>query len=540
MLDLSNLQAAIRHEGGVSRRLFLAYSASLSAIPLLGQQAAAKTHKVKLDADPFGVGIASGDPTADGVVLWTRLATKPLEPNGGMDPHSVEVTWEIADDEAMRHVVRRGTAVATPELAHSVHAEVNGLTPDRWYWYRFRSGDAESPIGRTRTMPRADAAPGQMRFAFASCQHYEAGLYTAYEHMAQDEIDLVLHLGDYIYEGPAGDSKLRRHTGGVLKTLADYRMRYSLYKTDPHLQAMHARCPWMVTWDDHEVANDYANDASYEKVQAGPEKEQKKKTTDPAKFLQQRAAAYQAYYEMMPLRAASMPRGPEMQLYRNQPFGRLANFLMLDGRQYRTLQPNGDKASDINDDCLSAKGTMLGQRQYDWATDTLSHSDAAWNVMAQQTIMATIDIEPGDAHKYPMDNWCGYLRERNQLMSFLSERKIANAVVLTGDNHANWVNDLRGDDRRPETPILATEFVGTSISSGGSSSKKQSREKSLLADNPGVRLFNNDRGYVRCTLTPKEWRTDFRIVDYVDKPGAPVSTLATYVIEAGHPGAQRA
>jgi alkaline phosphatase D len=539
MLDLAKLDEAFRYEGGVSRRMFLAYSASISTLPMLGRLASAKTVKPELKSNPFTLGVASGDPSADGFVLWTRLAPEPLEPTGGMDPQNVEVAWEIASDDAMKHVVRKGTAVATPELAHSVHVEANGLAPDRWYWYRFRVGDVESLIGRTRTMPSADAAPTRMQFAFASCQNYEAGLYTAYKHMAEDELDLVLHLGDYIYEGAADTSKLRRHTGGVLKSLADYRIRHSLYKTDKDLQAMHARCPWMVTWDDHEVANDYANDAFYERVTVGLLKEQKQKNVDPANFLKQRAAAYQAYYEMMPLRAASLPRGPEMQLHRSQSFGKLANFCVLDGRQYRTLQPNGDMACDINDACFSPDGTMLGKQQYKWLTDTLSGSQAAWNVLAQQTIMAMIDIEPGEAHKYPMDNWNGYLHERGKLMSFLSERKIANAVVLTGDNHANWVNDLRMDDRRPETPVVATEFVGTSISSGGNVSKKQGREKDLLADNPGVRFFNNDRGYVRCTLTPKEWRTDFRIVDYVDKPGSPVSTLASYVVEAGQPGAKR-
>ena len=271
MLDLSNLAQAIQHEGGVSRRLFLAYSASLSALPLLSQQSHAKAHKPKLRSNPFSLGVASGDPTADGIVLWTRLAPEPLEPNGGMEPRKVEVTWEIADDDAMRNVVRRGSANATPELAHSVHVEVNGLAPDRWYWYRFRVGDAESPIGRTRTMPAADTMPDQLRFAFASCQHYESGHFTAYEHMAKEELDLVFHLGDYIYEGSAGSGTVRRHVGTKCESLTQYRIRHSQYKTDPLLQAIHARCPWFVTWDDHEVANDYAN-ADIREEKAGPGK----------------------------------------------------------------------------------------------------------------------------------------------------------------------------------------------------------------------------------------------------------------------------
>ena len=254
MLDLSKLREAVRHEGGISRRLFLAYSASLSAIPLLGQQAAGKTHKRKFAADPFQVGVASGDPTSDGVVLWTRLAPEPLDPCGGMDPDTVDVAWEIAEDDAMRRIVRRGLQVASPELAHSVHVEADGLEPDRWYWYRFRVGDAESPIGRTRTMPALDATPEKLRFAFASCQDYEDGYYTAYEHMAKDDLDLVFHLGDYIYEDAATDGHVRKNVGKELESFDDYRLRHAQYKTDPLLQAMHARCPWIVTWDDHEVA----------------------------------------------------------------------------------------------------------------------------------------------------------------------------------------------------------------------------------------------------------------------------------------------
>ena len=243
MLDLSNLQEAVRHEGGVSRRLFLAYSASLSAVPLLGPAGRRrKRTKPKFATDPFSLGVASGDPTANGVVLWTRLAPQPLEPSGGMEPHNVEVNWEIAEDEAMRHVVRRGTAVAHPKLAHSVHVEADNLEPDRWYWYRFRSGDAESPIGRTRTMPAERFHAGRTaNCAFASCQHYEAGLYTAYEHMAKEELDLVFHLGDYIYEQCRQKTVRSASTsaGDLRNTRTTIAVRHSQYKTDPLLQAMH-------------------------------------------------------------------------------------------------------------------------------------------------------------------------------------------------------------------------------------------------------------------------------------------------------------
>jgi alkaline phosphatase D len=528
MLDLSKLDDAIQYEGGVSRRLFLAYSASLSAIPLLGRRAVAETPKPKLAADPFTLGVASGDPTADGVVLWTRLAPRPLEPTGGMDSRRVEVHWEIADDEAMRRIVQRGTAIATPDLAHSVHAEVDGLAPDRWYWYRFRAGDAESPIGRTRTMPETDAQPDKLRFAFASCQDWEDGYYTAYEHMAKDDPDLVLHLGDYIYEDPATDGHVRKNVDGELQTLDDYRIRHSLYKSDRQLQAMHARCPWVVTWDDHELSNDYAGEFSEEPV------------IDPAKFLVRRAAAYQAYYEMMPLRKESLPHGPNMQLYRKVPFGRLAEFFVLDTRQYRTDQPHAGEKRAIDEQATSPKATILGSRQMKWLQSTLTQSQAQWNVLAQQVMMAMVDFTSGSPQDYSMEKWPGYMRDREGLVQFLAERKISNPVVLTGDIHSNWVNDVRVDDRKLETPVVATEFVGTSLASSGNGEDLPAKMQAVLAENPFVRFHNQQRGYVLCTLSPKSWRSDFRIVPYVDKLGGPVTTRATFVIEAGQPGAKRA
>ena len=524
MLDLSKLHQAARHEGGLSRRLFLAYAASLSALPWLGQRASAAKRAIRFAAEPFSLGVASGDPIRRGVVLWTRLAPQPLEPGGGMEPANVEVGWEIARDEAMRNVVTRGTTVATPQLAHSVHVEVDTLEPDRWYWYRFRAGDAQSPIGRTRTMPPRDASPPELRFAFASCQHFEAGLFTAYEHMAQEDIDLVVHLGDYIYEYAGQDGRVRKHLGKEIQSLDDYRIRPAQYRSDPLLQGMHARCPWLVTWDDHELDNNCANDCSEETG------------IDPVEFLIRRANAYQAYYEMMPLRRRALPRGPQMQLYRKFSFGRLAEFLMLDTRQYRTDQPNGDVMSEITGDALSPEGTLLGHRQLGWLQASLIDSAARWNVLAQQVMMAMVRNPNG----YYMDGWPGYVHERGRLMQFLQGRQIANPIVLTGDSHANWVNELRVDDRETDTPIIATEFMGTSISSDGDGVDKLDDWDAITSRNQHVRFLNGERGYVRCTVTPQTWRSDFRVVEYVSRPGAPVTTRASFVVESGKPGAKQA
>lgn len=529
MLDLSHLREAVRHENGVSRRLFLAYGAALTALPLLGGRTqGAVRRRMAFNSDPFSLGVASGDPTHSGVVLWTKLAPQPFEPAGGLPPDAVPVAWEIARDEALKDVIQRGMAVATPELGHTVHVEVEGLQPDRWYWFRFHAGDATSPIGRTRTLPEPSALPDRLRFGVASCQHYEFGLYTAYEHMAKDELDLVFHLGDYIYEYAARDNLVRKHLGGKLKSLADYRLRYAQYRADPLLQRMHTRCPWFVTWDDHELENNYANNIS---AQAG---------VDPVEFLAMRAHAYQAYYEMMPLRTKSLPSGPHLQLYRQARFGKLAEFMILDTRQYRSDQPNNDGAGELNAAALDPQQSLLGKTQADWLKKSLKESHGTWNVLAQQVMMGMVDFIPGDVQKYAMDQWPGYAHERMELVQFLADQKIANPVVLTGDIHSNWVNDLRVDDRRPETPIVATEIVGTSISSGGNGQRDVPNLGSLLAENPCIKFHNRQRGYVRCTVTPQEWRSDFVVVEDISQPGAPAVQLASYVVEAGQPGAKPA
>jgi alkaline phosphatase D len=525
MLDLSQLDEAVRREGGISRRLLLAYGAALAAIPTLSLRAEDRPKtRVKFQHNPFSLGVASGDPTDSGVVIWTRLAPRPLHEDGGMPREHVEVHWEVATDEKMTKVVHKDTFVARHELGHSVHVEVPGLQPDHWYWYRFRCGDYDSPVGRTRTMPEPTALPDRLRFAFASCQNYEDGLYTAYEHMTRDELDLVLHLGDYIYEFGAHDKRVRKHVGEKCKSLADYRLRYCQYRHDPHLKAMHARCPWVVTWDDHEVEGNYANDIS------------KNKDVKPAEFLKQRAHAYQAYYEMMPLRATSLPKGHHLHLYRTVSFGRLATFQVLDTRQYRTDQPNDDKPSHLNAAALNPRNTLLGHKQRDWLEKALGQSKAVWNVLAQQVMMGMVDRH--GTKEYSMDAWPGYAHERMALMKHLADRNVPNPVVLSGDVHSSWVNELRVDDRKPETAVVATEFVGTSISSKGNGTEiGAKRLAALMAVNPFVKFHNDERGYVRCTVTPKEWQSEYQDVHDVTTPGAPITTGATFVITAGKAGA---
>jgi len=522
------IRDAVKHEGRISRRLFLAWSASLAALPFLPESSSGAPRRPRFQTDPFSLGVASGDPDHTGFVLWTRLAPRPLDPDGGMPNSKADVLWEVAEDEEFKTVVKSGTSPAAPILAHTVHVEVEGLPTDRWYWYRFKSGDATSPVGRARTLPDAAASPNRLRFAFASCQHYEAGLFTAYERMAQDELDLVFHLGDYIYEGPGRPGGIRTHAGPKLMTLTDYRIRYAQYRSDPLLHRMHARCPWFVTWDDHEVENNYAADIS------------ERAAADPAEFLIQRQNAYQAYYEVMPLRRRSIPRGPDMQLYRKAAFGRLAEFFVLDTRQYRTDQPNNDRPAPLNEAALNPANSLLGERQRTWLQSSLANTNGRWNILAQQVMMGMVGFNRADGKAYSMDQWPSAAHERMALMQFMADRRVSNPVVLTGDIHSNWVNDLRVDDRKPETPVVATEFVGTSITSGGNGSDRPAGVDALMADNSCVKFHNRQRGYVRCTVTPTAYRSDYVIVEDITKPGGKVTERASFTIESNRPGARPA
>ncbi len=512
----------------INRRSFLLTTTSLAAAAVWSSRALGGVVRgAKFQDYPFQLGVASGDPAPDGVVLWTRLAPKPLEFGGGMPMESVEVSWQVAEDEQMTRVVQQGTTVANPDWAHSVHVEVEGLRPDRWYWYQFKAGSEVSPKGRTRTMPLANTLPERMRFAFASCQHYEYGYYTAFDHMAAEDLDLIVHLGDYIYEYKGADNRVRRHPNHEIKSLEEYRLRFAVYKSDESLKRAHAAAPWIVTWDDHEVDNDYAAGHS----------EEKKVTTE--ELLARRAVAYKAYYEHMPLRRSALPQGPDMQLYRRLAYGRLADFHVLDTRQYRTPQPCGNGNKPPCDEAINPDATLLGAAQRDWLFKGMIDSPAEWNILAQQVMMARVDRKVGEDEAYSMDQWPGYEIERRRILNFLEEAKIRNPVVLTGDIHTNYANELLVDFDNLESRNVGTEFVGTSISSGGDGTANPKNLERFLSENPFVKFHNAERGYVRCEVTPDAWRTDYRSVPFVTKPGAQLNTRASFLVESGRPRLER-
>lgn len=464
-------------------------------------------------------------------MIWTRLCPDPLSAEG-LGSQQWPVRWECAEDDGFRRVVRTGQVIAHPDHGHSVHVEVEGLQPGRPYWYRFHAGRgataATSPVGRTLTAPRPGHAPGALRFAFASCQQYEQGWYSAWRHMRAESPDLVVFLGDYIYESSWGRRKVRAHGRGEPHTLDEYRARYALYRADPDLQRMHAAVPWLVTWDDHEVDNDYARDRAEDLAEG---------------FLARRAAAYQAFFEHMPLRELARPRDGVMRLHSHHRFGSLAEFFVLDDRQYRDHQAcprPGRGGSTRVTECaerLDPTRTLLGLEQERWLDDRFKASRARWNVIAQQTLFSQLDSAPGPGERFWTDGWDGYPAARRRLTDSIVRSHLVNPLVIGGDVHANWVCDVLEDFDRPQSRVIATEFCGTSITSQGRAQLQLDRER---VENPHVRFAESThRGYVSVQLTAARCEVSLRVLDDVTDPNTAIRTRAAFVVDSGRPGAQQ-
>lgn len=458
------------------------------------------------------------------VVLWTRLAPDPLK-GGGLDPEPIKVKWEIARDEAFHKIVKSGEAIAPPQYAHSVHTEVQGLEPGKEYWYRFFAGDAKSPVGMTRTAPARDSI-NPLRFTFASCQMYEQGYYSAHRHMAQEDLDLVVFLGDYIYEHSWGHNHVRKHEGPEVYTLEQYRNRYACYKSDADLQLCHSRFPWIVTWDDHEVDNDYANDLAEDLEK---------------NFLARRAAAYQAFYEHMPLRPSMAPHNSDMKIYQAFDFGQMARFHVLDDRQYRDHEvcPRPGRAgSNYINDCAERrdpKRTILGWEQEKWLGKSLKDSHAKWDIIAQQTLMAQSKRSGG---KFWTDGWDGYPAARRRLLEAVSNRPSSDTIVIGGDIHSYAVSDLKLDFDNPNSPTVATEVCGTSISSEGPPPEDV---QAFLKNNPHIKFASRDyRGYVKVVLNKNKADVALRAIESEKIANSKIKDLAKYVVNKGQPGAKNA
>ena len=515
----------------LTRRHFFAHvtrlyaALALGALPALAHGATRRVNR--LPEDPFYLGVASGDPGPDSIVLWTRLDPAVLR-QADLAADALQIDYEVAADAGFARIERSGSIAATPELGHSAHADVRGLRPGVEYFYRWRIGGITSLAGRTRTAAAGAEDIDRFRFAFASCQQYEHGYYTAYRHMADEQFDLIAHLGDYIYESSWGENLVRRHEGPEIQTLADYRARYETYRSDLDLQAAHASAPWVVTWDDHEVDNNYAA--------AVAEDEQ-----TPEQLLIRRAAAYQTWYEFMPVRLPVGRQGPDMPIHRRLRFGKLLEMSVLDTRQYRGDQACGDGRRPSCAGHRDPSRTLLGQAQKQWLFDGLGNADARWNVLAQQIMMASLrSVDANGEQLWPMDIWDGYPFERQQLLEALADADTPNPMVITGDIHSHWAAELKLDFDDSGSRAVGVEFVGSSISSGGDGEDSNDYGAALLANNPHVKFYNSQRGYVANTITPAQWQADFKVLPRVTVAREPIGIRRSYVVEDGDSRLQEA
>lgn len=497
----------------LSRRRLLAGAAALAAARFL--EAPLKARPVpgppRLDHDPFRLGVASGDPGSDRIILWTRLT-------GLVEDH--KVGWELAEDAQFRRIVRSGTALASGGRGHALHVEPRGLQPGRPYHYRFHIGDAVSRTGRTATI---DENAGRLRIALASCQHWEQGWFSAYRDMVAAMPDVVLHVGDYIYEKSFGAGPDVRNFGSPQpETLADYRFRHALYRTDPDLARAHASLPFIVTWDDHEVENDYAGSQGVA-------------TGNPEAFLRRRAAAYQAYFEHMPIAPARLRADGEARLYRRFDWGALASLHVLDTRQYRTPHPCS-RGGEIIGACEAVSdpaATMLGGAQEQWLAEGLGQSRAQWTLLGQQTLFSRLHLPQRPQARYS-DLWDGYDSTRRRVTALLAQPSVRNPVLLGGDVHSFWVNDVLRDFDRPNFGTIATEIVTSCLASRNGPQALFAPARSL---NPHVRFLDNRRaGYVLLDVTRESLLAELRAVDNLADPSSGCTSLASFVVEAGRAG----
>lgn len=491
----------------------------------------ANSRDMPFSADFFTLGVAAGDPAADGFVIWTRLVPNPLVQDGDMPPVDVAVGWEVSTDPAFRRIIQHGRGIARAALAHSVHVEVAGLSAHRPYWYRFFApGNLPSPVGCARTLPLPGAAVDQVRFASVGCQDFERGFYTAYRHLAAEpDLDVVFHYGDYIYEfGPREHGVVRRHWGGETMTLSDYRLRYAQYKLDPDLQAAHAAAAFIMSFDDHEIDDNWAGVHGKD---GGP----------PAVFAARKAAALQAWYEHVPVRPRVRPGRAGAQAFRHFDFGRLMRMHVLDTRSHRSRQECEGAGMTLPErtackPAYAPSRTMLGAVQEAWLDAGLV-PDFGWNFIAQQVMMMPYDTrKDGETTaRRSTDNWNGYPQARHRLTASIEQKGLTNVVIGSGDMHQNVVGHVPQDPEDPTSAPLASEFLATSISSGGSGGARHPNELNVLDNNPNVRLLNNQRGYHLYTVAPNDWTADIKVMDQVETSGGQLTTLARFSVDPRDP-----
>ncbi len=474
------------------------------------------------DKEPFYHGVASGDPLPDAVIIWTRVTPE-------VETDSVLVKWEVALDEYFTHIEASGEAVASAEMDFTLKIDAQGLLPDAFHFYRFEALGKKSLVGRTKTtggerrqnqafftsisarknQPRSYPSPNkQVRLAVVSCNNYEAGYFNGFARIAEiEDLDAVVHLGDYIYEYGAheyGDTSV--HNRSHLPTheivsLQDYRTRYSQYRLDPDLQAAHQRHPFICVWDDHEIANN-ANATGAENHQ--PEE---------GDFSQRKYAAVKAYYEWLPVREGTS-------MYRQFSFGNLADLVMLDERvSGREAAPTNRRQRKHD------KRSMLGEEQLKWLENQLKHSDSTWKVIGNQVLFAEFSVMPVLSKIFVnYDAWDGYPTERQAIKDFLAAGEIPNVIFATGDTHAAWCFDIPLDfkqyKKKKSGKIVAHEFATPSVTSANFDEHRNDKtvdfmEKTFISPkvNPHLRYLNlRNHGYMLISLTPYDAVVEWRFV----------------------------
>ncbi|WP_156464563.1 alkaline phosphatase D family protein [Aeromicrobium sp. Root495] len=495
----------------------------------------------------FQHGVASGDPLPTAVVLWTRITPIPGARPGSGRGGSTAVTWQVAADPAFARLVRSGSVRSDPARDHTVKIDASGLQPGTTYFYRFVSGPDVSPVGRTRTAPAADSSPERLRFGVVSCANWQAGHFSSYRHLASDDLDAVIHLGDYLYEYEPGkysyghdQQDVRRHDPPrEIRTLEDYRRRHAQYKTDPDLQALHATAPFIATWDDHEVADGWWPGGAFEQddAQDGP-------------WRSRRAAALKAYDEWMPVRLSGTARaGDGVRIFRSLRFGDLAEITMLDLRSYR------DERVDVGAPALDdGSRSITGRAQHGWLVDRLTSTSARWKLVGNPVMVAPMLMPPrpqadqvalkdttdpmswGSAEPNT-DEWDGYPLDRRALLARIAEEGVEDVVFLSGDVHTAWANEVVHEGR----PV-ATELVCASVTSNnvddfmGTEPRTVSVaiESAITALNPHVRFVNlDDHGHSVVELTPTETRMEWHAISDRRDPRASSRLLAARRVRTG-------
>ncbi len=505
--------------------------------PLAQAQAPALDNWLE-SAEVFTLGVASGEPRPDSVVLWTRLAPKPELADGGMPPQSVAVQWEVASDSRFDKVVCKGSQLAEAARAHTVHVEVSGLRPGREYFYRFLVAGQVSTIGRTRTAPDPTEATPRLRIALASCQHFEAGYFSVHRDIAASDVDLVLFVGDYIYENQLpGYLRVRQHPHQFPRdkakfTLGHYRQHHAAYRQEADLRACHAAHPWLMVWDDHDVLNDYAG------------------LTEPddrlqqAQFVKLRAAAYQAYFEHLPISPKRAPVAAGMRMHDRYEWGQLAELWTLDTRQFRSEHvcrtwrgPRNGRMLWRCHDALKPERSMLGQDQEFWLADGLAASTRAWKFIVQSSQISPSGLTGSFGKLLYGDGWDAFPAARERLMAAIAQPRVPDVVCLGGDVHRHVAAKLRMQPADLQSPIVASEIVTSSISSPGLS---EFITQWMKAVNPDLlHLRSDERGFVLLDVTPQQVVCEFRATPHPVRADARLRTQARYVIDRGVPGPRK-